>query len=64
MPTLVIAGEYDVAEVNVTCDIVAAGIRGARKVMMPGVAHMLTLEQPAQFNALVLDFLHVLPKLS
>ncbi len=64
VPTLVIAGEYDVPEVNTTCDIVAAGIAGAKKVMMPGVAHMLPLEQPVGFNALVLDFLHALPKLS
>jgi pimeloyl-ACP methyl ester carboxylesterase len=29
----------------------------ARKVVLPGVAHMLNMEQPAQFNQIVLEFL-------
>ena len=56
VPTLVINGEFDQPEVNITCDMVAAGIPGATKVMMPGVAHLPPMEQPAGFNALVLDF--------
>lgn len=35
----------------------AAGIAGARKVVLADVAHLPPLEHPAEFNRLVLDFL-------
>jgi pimeloyl-ACP methyl ester carboxylesterase len=33
------------------------GIAGAQKVVIPGAAHMVPMEQPDMFNRLVLDFL-------
>jgi pimeloyl-ACP methyl ester carboxylesterase len=33
------------------------GIPGARKVVMRDVAHVLNMEQPEEFNRIVLDFL-------
>ena len=33
------------------------GIPGARKVGMHDVAHALNMEQPAEFNQIVFDFL-------
>ena len=56
-PTLVVVGDGDVPHILATADLLAAGIPGARKTIMPGVAHMLTMEQPEGFNRLVLDFL-------
>lgn len=56
-PTLVIVGDRDVPDILETADLLAAGIAGARKVVLPGVAHMLTMEVPATFNRQVLDFL-------
>ena len=57
VPTLVIVGDQDVPDVLATTEYVAAHIRGARRVVIPGVAHMINLEQPAEFNRLVLEFL-------
>ncbi len=35
----------------------ATGIAGARRVILPDVAHLPPLERPDDFNRLVLDFL-------
>lgn len=56
-PTLVVVGDGDVPHILTTADRLAAGIPGARRVSMSGVAHMLTMEQPEEFNRFVLDFL-------
>jgi pimeloyl-ACP methyl ester carboxylesterase len=57
VPTLVIVGDQDVPDVQETSAFVAAQIPGARRVVIPGVAHMINLEKPAEFNRLVLEFL-------
>ena len=56
-PTLVIVGDQDVPHVEATADLLASGIPGARKVVIPGVAHMVNMERPQEFNRLVLEFL-------
>jgi 3-oxoadipate enol-lactonase len=56
-PTLVVVGDGDVPDVIATADLLASRIAGARKVILPDVAHMLTMERPDTFNRLVLDFL-------
>jgi pimeloyl-ACP methyl ester carboxylesterase len=56
-PTLVAVGDYDIDEKLATVDRLAAEIPGAHKMVFPGAAHMLTMEQPAEFNRAVLDFL-------
>ena len=38
-------------------DAIRDGIAGARKVVMSGCGHMVNMEDPETFNALVLDFL-------
>lgn len=60
-PTLVIVGDEDLPEVMRAADALAANIAGARKVVMHGAAHLPNMEQPAEFNRLVLDFLVGLP---
>jgi 3-oxoadipate enol-lactonase len=35
----------------------AAEIPHARQVIIPGVAHMVSMEKPDEFNRVVLDFL-------
>ncbi len=57
VPTLVIAGEADVSAPPARAEAMAAAIPGARLHIVPGAPHMLPLEQPAAFNAAVLDFL-------
>jgi pimeloyl-ACP methyl ester carboxylesterase len=57
VPTLVIVGDEDVPEFQVISDLATAGIKNARIVVMPGVAHLPSLEEPNEFNRLVLEFL-------
>ena len=57
VPTLVIVGDSDVPDVVATADTLTRGIRGARKVVFPDVAHMINMERPADFNRVVIDFL-------
>jgi pimeloyl-ACP methyl ester carboxylesterase len=57
VPTLVIAGEVDLPEIMVSTDRIVAGIPGARKAVIQGVAHAPNMERPEEFNRLVLDFL-------
>jgi 3-oxoadipate enol-lactonase len=56
-PSLVVAPELDHPDILGICDLLAAGIPGARKVSMPGVAHFAPMERPDEFSRLVLDFL-------
>ena len=57
VPSLIIVGELDVPEFLKISDMVGAGIRGARKIVVPGVAHMPNMEKPGLFNQVVLEFL-------
>jgi len=61
VPTLVMIGDIDERACIVMADRMAEGISGARKVVFPGVAHMVNMERPEEFNRLVLDFLGSLP---
>jgi len=61
-PTLIIVGDEDVPDVLTISDRLAAGIAGARKVVMRGTAHLPNMEQPAAFNRIVGEFLTSLPK--
>lgn len=56
-PTLVVVGDRDVGDMLGVADRLAAGIVGARKVVMHGAAHLPGLERPEEFNRIVLDFL-------
>jgi pimeloyl-ACP methyl ester carboxylesterase len=57
VPTLVIVGDLDTVFVQAAAQALAQGIPGARKLVVPGVAHMVNLEKPAEFERAVLDFL-------
>jgi 3-oxoadipate enol-lactonase len=56
-PTLVIVGDQDAPEIIDSSHLLAREISGARFEMIAGVAHLPNMEQPEQFNRLVLDFL-------
>jgi 3-oxoadipate enol-lactonase len=56
-PTLVIVGARDVPDLLESAERLATEIPGARKVVLPNVAHLPPMEAPAEFNRLVLDFL-------
>lgn len=57
VPTLVIVGDLDTTRILASAEALAQGIAGARKVIFPGTAHMLSMEQPGEFNQIVLEFL-------
>jgi pimeloyl-ACP methyl ester carboxylesterase len=59
-PTLVIYGDLDDPNIPAIADLLAKGIPGAKKVVIPGTAHVPNMERPDEFNSLVLNFLNPL----
>lgn len=57
-PTLVVAGADDPAAPPEQAELIAAGIPGARLVVLPDAAHLANVEQPQGFRAALLA--HVL----
>jgi pimeloyl-ACP methyl ester carboxylesterase len=57
VPTLVIAGGLDHPEILRAADVMASGIKGAKKVIIPDSAHVPNMEKPNEFNQAVLNFL-------
>jgi 3-oxoadipate enol-lactonase len=57
VPTLVMWGDLDVPSVQAAGEYMAKEIAGARRHLFNGVAHMVNLERPTEFNQLVSDFL-------
>ena len=56
-PTLVITGDDDFICGPVCADEIAAGIKGARKVIVGDSGHMIFIEQPEEFEREVAEFL-------
>lgn len=56
-PTLVAVGELDQPDMVAIAEKLAEGIPDAQHVVLPGVAHLPPMEQPADFAALIRDFL-------
>ena len=56
-PTLVVVGGLDAKNSQDTADMLAAGIPGARKVVIPGASHHPPVETPEEFNRVLLDYL-------
>jgi 3-oxoadipate enol-lactonase len=57
-PTLVIWGDIDFSDVGAAMTLLADSVSGAKRMVFPGAAHMVNMEQPERFNAVVLDFLN------
>ena len=56
-PTLAVEGSLDMTVIHEIVDRIVARVPGARKVVIPGAAHMLNMEKPEQFNETLLAFL-------
>ncbi len=56
VPSIVLAGAEDEPFLNAT-DYMAAKIPGAAKVIIPNAGHAVNIDQPAAFNAAMLEFL-------
>jgi len=57
VPTLVLVGELDRPEMLAIADKLEAEIPGARRETIAGAAHVTNMEQPEEFDRLVLGFL-------
>jgi 3-oxoadipate enol-lactonase len=57
VPTLVIVGDQDRPEIIEAADFLERSITHARNVVIPKTAHLSSMEKPAEFNRIVLEFL-------
>ncbi|MBB5857984.1 alpha/beta fold hydrolase [Amycolatopsis umgeniensis] len=55
--TLTLVGDLDSSDIVDISEQIAGEARDARKIVVPGVAHMINLEKPARFSRILLDFL-------
>jgi pimeloyl-ACP methyl ester carboxylesterase len=62
VPTLFVVGDQDVADIQKIGDLIVASVPGARRAVIPGTAHHLNVEQPVEFNRIVLEFLNSLSR--
>jgi len=56
VPTLVVAGAVDDPEILRAADVLANGIKGAKKIVIPNTAHVPSMEKPAEFNQILAEF--------
>jgi 3-oxoadipate enol-lactonase len=56
-PTLAIVGDLDMPGILEIVDLLGKNVPDFEKVVIPGVAHMIPLEKPAEFDAAVSAFL-------
>jgi 3-oxoadipate enol-lactonase len=61
LPTLVLVGDQDEATPRASAEALRDAIPGARLVILPGAAHIPTVEQPAAVTDALLDFLNPPP---
>ncbi len=57
VPALVAVGEHDMADFHAEADSLAELLPHARHAVIAGARHLAPLEQPLEFQALLLDFL-------
>ena len=58
LPVLVIYGDRDVPYIQGAAKVMGERIAGAKVVLMPNTAHLPNMEQPDEFNQIVLNFFH------
>lgn len=57
VPTLIVTGDRDVPDILTIAEMLEQGIPNAERVVIPDTAHHLSMEKPAEFNRVVLDWL-------
>jgi 3-oxoadipate enol-lactonase len=57
VPTLVMIGDSDLPDMQAISQLVADRIPGAKRLLIPGAAHLPNLENSTLFNQSVIDFL-------
>jgi len=61
VPMLVAVGELDMPDIHEIAELLLAADPNASKVVVDGVAHMVNMERPDEFNRVVLEYLEGLP---
>ncbi|HEV3014221.1 MAG TPA: alpha/beta hydrolase [Actinomycetota bacterium] len=56
-PALVVVGEHDRPDIHAMAGALAAGIPRAERALLPGTAHLPSMERPEACNQVVLEFL-------
>ena len=56
-PTLVVLGDRDAPDIHAIATLIHHGVKRAKLLRISEVGHTLVMEKPAEFNALVDDFL-------
>jgi pimeloyl-ACP methyl ester carboxylesterase len=56
-PMLILIGDRDVPDMQKVADKLAAEVKGATRVVIPGAGHISNLEKPAEFDRAALAFL-------
>ena len=56
-PVLLIVGDADIPDKLVLVDELTSAITGSQQLIIPDVAHMVSMEKPEEFNHSVLNFL-------
>jgi pimeloyl-ACP methyl ester carboxylesterase len=56
VPTLIVAGERDLAACLELADVLAKSVPGSRKVVVAGAGHMVHMDKPEEFNEIVSAF--------
>jgi pimeloyl-ACP methyl ester carboxylesterase len=54
---LIVVGDLDIPESLEIADMLERGIAGAKKTAIAGTAHHPQIENPAEFNRFVMEFL-------
>lgn len=62
VPTLILAGEYDIPDVHAHAGVINAGIANSKREIIPRSGHLIPIEQPALFNEAIMNFLNKLPR--
>jgi 3-oxoadipate enol-lactonase len=57
-PTLVITGNLDFSYTHAAAEVMTKAIPNAKHISITGVAHMVNMEKPEEFNKVVLEFLN------
>lgn len=57
VPTLLLVGDADIADVHAHAGAIEAGIPRARRTVISDVGHLMYLEKPNEFSRIVIEFL-------
>jgi len=57
VPTVILTGDADIADVHAHAGAIEAGIPNARRVVVAGTGHIMYLEKPTEVSRLVINFI-------